>query len=888
MEVPKKQYGLPVLVMFMLFLLFSKGTAHAQASACPQVNAGPDVTICGGCTNLTATVQGTAGTNTYTVNSIPYNPYPFTGGNPVLVNIDDTWSGVINMPICFDFFGNTYNQLLIGSNALITFDISQAGGYCQWPISAGIPSNTNPMNSIMAPFHDIDPSVGTPTSATDINWAVYGTAPCREFVINWNDVAMFSCNSIIATSQLVLHESTNIIDIYILNKPLCSSWNSGAAIEGIQDATGTNAFVVPGRNYPTQWTAANDGYRFMPNGPPNYTVQWVDQNNNVVGSGTTVTVCPTQTTTYTAVVTNTSCSGPIVVNDQVTVNVTSGSLNVTPASTNATCANPCSGTASVTATGGTPPYTYSWAPVTGSGTSVSGLCVGTYTCTITEASGCSTTATFNITQPPSVSTTMSSTTATCGNSNGSASVALTGGTGPFTYSWSPQGGTGATANNIPPGQYTVTVTDANGCQVVDTITVANAGMNVATAQTTPTCFGSCNGSATVTPSLGTPPYTYNWTPSGGTGATATGLCAGTYTCNVADATGCVSTQTFSITQPAAVTVAMSNNTTICAGMTATITATPAGGTGPYTVTWSNGLPNGTSNTVTPATNTTYTATVTDANGCTANDTVNVSLVAAPTASFTASVGDCAPSTINFTNNSTGGVSYLWNFGDPSSGANDTSSAATPTHVYLLGGSYNVTLTVFNAAGCSTTVVVNNAVTVIGFPNAAVSVGNDHLSEFDPTAVFTDLTTGGTNCVLYFGDGDSIVGCGLGTYTHMYPAVGTYTVMYVTTNASGCSDTTYLTVMVEQETTIYVPNAFSPNGDGNNEMFYAYGSNVNEFDMMIFDRWGTLMFESKDLFKGWDGKYKGSPVQEDVYVWKIVYTDTYNKRHRLIGHVTAFH
>src|SRR5688572_26980498 len=120
------------LLLSFLILLFNVGQLFSQASACPAVNAGPDQTVCPGqCTNLTSTIQGSVGTTTYAVQTIPYNPYPYSGGNSVLINIDDTWSNVINIPFCFQFFGNTYNQLVIGSNAIISFDLTYAGGYCQ-------------------------------------------------------------------------------------------------------------------------------------------------------------------------------------------------------------------------------------------------------------------------------------------------------------------------------------------------------------------------------------------------------------------------------------------------------------------------------------------------------------------------------------------------------------------------------------------------------------------------------------------------------------------------------------------------------------------------------------------------------------------------------------
>jgi gliding motility-associated-like protein len=104
------------------------------------------------------------------------------------------------------------------------------------------------------------------------------------------------------------------------------------------------------------------------------------------------------------------------------------------------------------------------------------------------------------------------------------------------------------------------------------------------------------------------------------------------------------------------------------------------------------------------------------------------------------------------------------------------------------------------------------------------------------------------------------------------------------NADGCSDTTYLTILVEEQSTVYVPNTFTPNESGNNDVFSAYGTNVEAFEMYIFDRWGNLIFQSNDITKGWDGTYKNNACQEDVYVWKIIWTDAQLRKHKMMGHV----
>jgi gliding motility-associated-like protein len=475
----------------------------------------------------------------------------------------------------------------------------------------------------------------------------------------------------------------------------------------------------------------------------------------------------------------------------------------------------------------------------------------------------------------------------CNSCTGSATVNMSGGIPPYTYQWLPSGGNGPTASNLCAGTYSVLVTDQASCGVPDTIVfnIANNGSIAAQSQQTDaTCFGDCNGSITVTPQGGNPPFTYTWSPNVGNTATVNGLCVGTYTVDVADATGCTSQYTYTITQPTQLTGTITGNNTICAGDQTTITATPAGGTGPYTVSWDNSLPNGLTQTVSPTATTVYTATFTDANGCNIQQSFTVTIAPAPVAAVDPIEGNCAPATVVFTDASTGATSWQWDFGDVGSPSN-TSTQQNPSHVYLSAGTYNVTLIVSNAGGCSDTLVITNAVTISPDPVAGVTVNTSVVSELSPEVVFTDLSNGGTDCILYFGDGDSLVGCNFGNITHSYPSAGIYTATMIVTNADGCADTITITVIVEEETTLYVPNAFTPNASGVNDQFFAYGTKVNEFELLVFDRWGMLIFQSNDINKGWDGTLKGNPCQQDVYVWKITYNDQRNKRHRMIGHVS---
>jgi len=451
--------------LLLLLSISCCGIAFAQ-SPTPTVSITPaNPSICtGGCITLNASVVGTVATTSYSVSPTPYVPFSFTGPNPVLVNIDDTWSGVINIPFCFSFYGNTYTQCVIGSNAVISFNLTNATNYNTWPISAAIPSSTpaDLLNCIMGPWHDIDPSVTT-YSNPQITWGVYGTAPGRAFVVSYNTVSMFSCNTMIATSQIVLYETTNIIDIYIKDKPLCSTWNSGAAIEGIQNSTGTLALAAPGRNYPAQWTATNDGMRFTPTGTPQYSFSWIASPNTVISTALSVTVCPNGAATYTAQAINNSCTIDTV---SSSVTVTTGNL-FTTISIAPVCS---SNTSNVTAnpSGGTAPYYYQWSGGQTTQTAT-GLVQGTYTLLVTDAGGCAGQKTINV-PAASLIDSVFITTPICGNNNGSAATSISNGTPPYTYSWSNGSTTSAVTGfaGQPSDTLVVTITDFLGCVVKDT------------------------------------------------------------------------------------------------------------------------------------------------------------------------------------------------------------------------------------------------------------------------------------------------------------------------------------------------------------------------------------------------------------------------------------
>ncbi len=340
----------------------------------------------------------------------------------------------------------------------------------------------------------------------------------------------------------------------------------------------------------------------------NYTYSWSP------GGGTTATVTDLIGGNYTVIVTdenNCSVAGNVNV-------ATSNPIALTTSSTPSQC-NTSVGSASVVATGGTSPYTYSWSPSGGTGATASNVQAGNYTVTVTDANDCSISQSVTVATTIAVTATISSTSTSCGLSNGSATVTPIGGTIPYTYAWSPIVGSTATASNLPAGNHSVLVTDANNCTVVQSVTIASSSDLTATISSTPTSCGLANGTAIVTPTSGVAPYTYVWSPNGGTSGVASNLVAGNYSVDVTDANNCTVNKTVTVASTSSISAVASSTPTSCGLASGSLSVLVTGGTAPYVYSWN---PNGATTAIVsnvPAGN--YTVTVTDANDCVATSTV---------------------------------------------------------------------------------------------------------------------------------------------------------------------------------------------------------------------------------------------------------------------------
>lgn len=451
--------------------------------------------------------------------------------------------------------------------------------------------------------------------------------------------------------------------------------------------------------------------------------------------------------TYTVTVTDnngcTSTASAIVNN--------AGSLSASISGTNVACFGNATGSASVTISNGTQPITYSWSNG-GSASFIINVPAGTYTVTVTDGNGCSSILTKYISQPSELTVSTSSTDAVCGTLTGTAQVSVTGGTPGYVYNWS-NGASGTSISNVSSGNYFVTVTDNNACTVSASVTVGNAGLLPVSLSSTPVnCFGNNNGTATVSVTGGTPPFTYLWS-NGAQTASATNLAGGTYTVTVSDANGCSATSSATINEPAAINVSVVATNTLCGTANGSVTALVTGGTSGYSYTWNTGA---TSSSVSGLGAGNYVVTVTDNNNCTAtasgivNATGNLS-VNVLSINVTCNGGNNGTATVNVV---TGNPPYSYNW---------STGSQTNVASNLTAGTYIVTVSDNNLCQQIETIVITEPAPL----NIAINK-NDIPCGTTNTGSASAIVTGGTpgyNFVWSNGvSGNSVSGLNAGNYS----------------------------------------------------------------------------------------------------------------------------
>lgn len=510
------------------------------------------------------------------------------------------------------------------------------------------------------------------------------------------------------------------------------------------------------------WATAN-----ATGGTPPYSYEWDDP-----AFQTTQTAINLTAGTYNVRVFDVNgCHGDA----QITLQDPPGPLVVNVEHIDITCFGYNNGTATALTGGGVPPYSYLWDDPLAQTTSVAtGLAPGTYTVIVTDAVGTTTTGTVTILEPEQLIVTVTKIDPTVpGGNDGTATANVTGGTLPYTYLWDdPLAQTTQTATGLVAGTYNVTVTDANGCTDDESITLVDppAGLYVTVVVQDISCFGEVDGQATANVTGGVEPYSYLWDdPLAQTTATISNLPAGTYTVIVTDAEGTIASDFGVVIEPAQLITGITGiNPSVAGGSDGEATATPTGGTVPYTYLWDDPLAQ-TTQTATGLSAGTYTVVVTDAHGCTDDETI---ILTDPTFALGGWVnnhvscygGNNGSATVT----ASGGLepyTYLWN--DP---LNQTTATATN----LPAGTWTVVVTDASGASQQMEFVINQPdeiIVTISPVNPTTVGGNDGSA--------TANVTGGTPPYTYLWD-DPLAQT---TPTATGLTAGTYTVQV--TDANNC-------------------------------------------------------------------------------------------------------
>jgi gliding motility-associated-like protein len=734
---------------------------------------------------------------------------------------------------------------------------------------------------------------GTDLELTASNTGVAGT------IYDWSGPGAYTSN---LQNPIITGTTTNDSGTYTVTVTAsgCSSTssvdvtvNAVPVIDPILNITQCVGTVVATSNYTTtpagatfSWTNDNVNTGIAANGTGNI-ASFTGTNTTITPQVSTITVTPTIGT----------CVG---LSTDYTITINPG-----PTTTAGSNSPICEGTdleltASNTGVIGT---IYDWSGpgsftsslqnpvITGTTTNDS----GSYTVTVT-ASGCSSTSTVDVTVNPIPTTIAMVNSPVCDGEdlNFQADPFLNSVPG-VTYSWSgpelnstQQLPTITGASVSATGTYVVTVS-ANGCSstssvdaIVNPIPTTNANSNSPV----------CEGEDLLLTATDSPGATYLWTgPDGFSSSDQNPIINGAIIANegvysvLITANGCTSGSSTGVMVNAIPVVVASSNSPICEGEAISLICNNNTGamfewTGPNNFASSSQNANIFISTLADAG--TYTVTVTK-DWCSASASVDVVVNEMPQVDFVADDFEgCSPLVINFTNNSTPtSNSVVWNFGDGTTSSVD----GTVSHVFYNVGCYDVSLT-STTSGCTSTLTQDQMVCVL--PDAIADFSSNQTSAMliEPSFEFYNNSSNASIYTWNFGDGET---ANTTNATHEYEATpGDYIVQLIANNAGGCPDTAYMNVEVKDELIFYVPNTFTPDNDKFNQTFepiFYSGYDPQTYTLLIFNRWGEVIFESHDVNVGWDGTYGGTLSQDGSYTWKITFNDSItDETYQYLGHV----
>jgi gliding motility-associated-like protein len=545
----------------------------------------------------------------------------------------------------------------------------------------------------------------------------------------------------------------------------------------------------------------------------------------------------------------------------------------------------CTGTSGIIGTTPQSGFTYTWTPTAGLNNPNSATPTVTvnnqtqYILNITQQStGCNASDTVLV-SVDSVSAAINSIQKTgCNICTGEAEVAASTGIPPFTFLWNDSSAqTTPTATGLCGAAYTVTVTDSIGCKKTLSVSIPDSTDLLISNGTITSinCFGECNGSANVNATGGNTPYSFIWNdPLQQTGNTVTGLCAGTYMVKLTDNSNCKDSVFVAITQPSELLINSASSANIsCNGdCNANAGISVSGGTSPYSFAWSNGA---TSATLSGLCAGNYSVTISDINNCIEDTLFNIIEPTALSVNTTSEqllcFDNCDGKATVFAGGGNQPYVFLWSNGSSS----DSLFGLCP-------GQYIVTITDSNNCKLTDTVIIYTP--PFNPAGIFITIGNDSILKGQSTTITINPSNGN----IIWSPTTGITGTG--SVINASPQITTtYTVSISDPNNPDCKiDTTIIIYVYESvcgEPDIYVPNAFTPNGDNQNDKVFVRGNNITELYFTIYNRWGEMVFETRNQSEGWDGTYNNMKADPGVFVYYLKATCPGHEEYFKKGNIT---
>ena len=895
----------------------STATTNVVVNPLPVVSAGNDQTVCEG---GTVTLSG-SGANTYTWNNGVVNGIPFTA--PLIstsytlsgtsasgcVNSDDVIVTVIPLPVV-----NAGPDVSICPNASITLTASGADTYTWNPgASSGSSVNVSPsttssytVTGTLSGCVSTDDVIVTvlpdPTIDAGLDAAICigsGTILTASGAnsYSWDNGLGsgngFTVSPIVSTTYIVTGTDDNgclgTDEVVITVNPLPDV--DGGVDQQVCEGTFVTLTGSGAATYNWSNGIQNDVPFVQPIGSITYTLSGTDSNGCVNTDDVQVTVIANPVPVITGPTAYCAANPPVLntteayslynwstgsTSPDVTVNSSDNPITVT-----VTTSEGCEGTSEIFEVEEFSAYNTNstiticqgqTALIHGQAESTSGTYVGNYVTSF----GCDSIASIELIVLPLSAVFAGEDIVQCVGGT----VVLSG-SGAESYSWS-----GNIEDNVaftpPTGttEYTLTGTDINGCVSTDQVSVTvNPLPSISAGLDQEICQGE-----TVTLS-GSGGASYSWTNSISDGVPFIPTATDVYTLTGTDMNGCINTDQVNVVVNSSPTVSAGNDVTICEGVSVTLSAS-----GADSYSWSGNVVDG--NSFVPAVGqNVFTVTGTSTNGCTGTDDVTITVTSGPVPTFTVdeNIG-CSPYSFNLTNTSSGSVNCVWS----STSGDIATGCGTVQMIIENGGCYDITLTTTSADGCIGTFTAVDFVCVEDAPDASISALPGVISSMNPSVNFQNSTTGGDTYLWDFGDNSS--GSTLFQPNHTFPVDEPfgYTVMMIAYSPLGCTDTAYTSVEVLEELIFYIPNTFTPDGDIFNQTFqpvFTSGFDAFDFQMLIYNRWGEVVFETNDAEVGWDGTYglhKGAGyVQDGTYTWRIEFKMKNNdSRKTFTGHVNV--